>query len=163
MVFLCNIYIISVPTTIPKISGLEKMLFLERMLILLAFRKQNYYHFKVYWSISLLFIFNKGTSCVQKYFPWPVELQGLTLYKKVNSAAGFTLVEGNPLSLPAAMGSAFSPPNQAAECGVCILTTCWSRRRGIQPTQPRTQNSPPDQSQPPFLIQRALRKSYQHQ
>ena len=71
---------------------------------------------KIYLKVPLqntmkyLIITYKGTSCLLKYFPQPAEKQQLMLYKhtgsnqKVNEAAGLSLEEKNPLSLPAAWG-----------------------------------------------------------
>ena len=63
----------------------------QKELILLAFRRQNYYHrikyiiFKSssskYNEVSHFHISYKGTSCVLKYFPRPAEWQRLKLYK----------------------------------------------------------------------------------
>ena len=67
------------------------------------------------------------------------------------------------VSSPSSMGIASS--HQGVERGVCVLTSCRSRKRGIQPSRPPTQNSLTAQSQQHFLIQMALlranlKKSY---
>ena len=123
-----------------KRTSITHTSYLSKRLILLAFQKQNYYHRMKYISKS-------SSSKYNEVFHYYLYLRNFLCTETFHLAqqCGSSQCNINSMqqpkepgrevgsvSSPSSIEFASSPPNQVAECGVCILTTSPSRGHKIQ-------------------------------